>query len=64
VCELANKSKNWRKGRPKIEAVAPQNMNHQPKEKWDRVDLHEGLVNYIIVEGISGRSPDTWKQLL
>eukprot|EP01045_Picozoa_sp_COSAG04_P036981 COSAG04_NODE_9238_length_884_cov_0.923567_1_plen_224_part_01 len=61
ICELANKSRNWRTGITKFERLVPKHYGDQPKEKWARDDLQPGLGNYIIVEGISGRSPDTWK---
>eukprot|EP01045_Picozoa_sp_COSAG04_P015628 COSAG04_NODE_1248_length_7581_cov_24.589453_1_plen_386_part_10 len=62
ACELANKSKNWRKGLRKFEMVGiREERAGLKKEQWRRDDLQPGLVNYIIVEGVSGRTPDTWK---
>jgi hypothetical protein len=59
ACELMNKSKNWRKGLPKFQRMAAKVYGDQPKEKWLKTDLQERLVNYIVIEGISGRNPDT-----
>ena len=61
ACDLANKSKNWRKAFPKFEALsATKHRSNRPVEKRHITDAVPNLVNYIICEGVSGRSPDTW----
>ena len=50
-----------------MEAVAPRAAEIQsdmgklrPANKWAMRDLVPGLTNYLIVEGISGKTPDRW----
>ena len=64
ACELANKSKNWRKGVPKAVHVLQHHgiWGYKDPKKLERTDLVPGLGNYIVVEGISGKTPDRWKQ--
>eukprot|EP01046_Picozoa_sp_COSAG06_P046212 COSAG06_NODE_6514_length_2898_cov_3.997998_2_plen_729_part_01 len=65
-CEIANKSKYWKKALPKLEATAPNiakeyDMSVQEYFKMNRTDLQPSLVNYIVVEAVSGRSSDNYK---
>jgi hypothetical protein len=60
VSELSNKSKNWKKGRQKLEHVWKKNGDTRPKEKWAKLDVQPQLVNYVIIEAVSRRNPDTW----
>ena len=57
--ELAHKCKNWRGGLSKIE-IASLKAQGSDVKKWCREDLQRGLANYILVESVSGRDPDSY----
>jgi hypothetical protein len=54
--ELAHRSKNWRKGFAKLEAV-----NNRDTKSVRRLDLQQNLKNYLVIECVSGRVPDRWR---
>ena len=59
ACELANKSKNWRKAFSKFTPkLVNANWNQDDYNKWGRYDIVPGLRNYIMLESISGKTPD------
>jgi hypothetical protein len=55
AAEIAHRSKNWRKGFAKLEAL------ENKKAQKMRGDLQPNMTNYLIVESISGRVPERWR---
>ena len=63
VSEMANKSRNWRKGLVKIRDMQQYmaSRGKKPRQASRQVlELQEGMGNYMIVEGLSGRNGH-WK---